>query len=211
MKKVRFLCLAMLASLTVFSTAQAQQIYRIIGANGRVTFTDVPPVNTPPQSVTLVAAILIPGTANTTGLPFDLQQIALKYPVTLYTTNNCPTCEQGRRYLMSRGVPFAEKTVNSPEEVTAFLKLSGDSPMPYLTIGSESIKGYIEGDWSVYLTAAAYPISSQLPPGYRYANSAPLIDRSQPLTPAPEVTTQAPAETAPPPSASADNPTGIKF
>lgn len=195
--------------LVTAASVQAQQIYRIVGANGRVTFTDVPPTNVPQQNIALINTILAPGTVNTSGLSFDLQQIALKYPVVLYTTNSCPSCEQGRRFLMARGIPFAEKTVTSAEEVDAFLKMSGDSPMPYLTIGKESVKGFIEGDWSSYLTAAAYPQSSQLPAGYKYAAAAPLIEKRPP--PPPPETASAPAPAAAQTGPTPDNPAGIRF
>jgi glutaredoxin len=196
----------------VSQSAWAQQIYRIVGSNGRVTFTDVPPPGaTSNKNVSVVGNFLIPGTVNTGGLPFELQQIVLKFPVVLYTANNCAVCTQGRNHLVGRGIPFAEKTVTTPEEIEAFLKFSGDSPMPYLTIGKESIKGYIEADWSTYLTAAAYPQSSQLPSNYKYASAAPLIERKAPEPAVAEAPAALPPLLNDAPAVTPDNPTGIKF
>jgi glutaredoxin len=205
-----FLALSCALASLVSLAAQAQQIYRIVGENGRVTFTDQAPAPSSTAKVSTIGVNLTAGTANTGGLPFDLQQIALKYPVVLYTANNCAVCNTARSHLMSRGIPFAEKSVTTNEEIEAFLKLSGDSPMPYLTIGSQQLKGYSAGDWSQYLTAAAYPEKSQLPAGYKYASAAPLIEPKKVVPPEERKA----KEEATPPSPSApspSNPAGIKF
>ena len=148
------------------------------------------------------------GTSNTVGLPFELQQVARKYPVVLYTASNCEVCNQARGLLTSRGIPFAEKTVNTQADIEAFQRLSGESPLPYATIGTQKLKGYNEQEWTQFLSAAAYPEKSQLPAGYKYATAAPLVEPTKEPAPA-SVPPSAPP--APAPTPAGNNPANLRF
>ena len=114
------------------SPAPAQTIYRVLGPDGKVTFSDKPPA----ASDKATAAGVVTTSAETAGpaLPYELRQVANNYPVTLYTANNCVPCGAGRAMLSSRGVPFSEKTVNTAEDAAALQRLSGDNSLPFLTI-----------------------------------------------------------------------------
>lgn len=205
--------IAAVLALLAAGSAQAQQIYRIVGPDGKVTFTDKPPVPDGRSKISTVASSIPAGSANTANLPFELRAIANKYPVTLYTTENCAVCAIARNYLIGRGIPFAEKTVNSPDEVEAFVKISGSTQMPHMSIGSQQLSNFNEADWGQYLSAAAYPASSALPPNYKYAPAAPIIQPkeappspSEPASGRPEDRPSSPS-VAPAPS----NPAGIRF
>ena len=163
---------------------QAQTLYRSVGPDGKVTFSDTPP----PPSVNAMAkaAGSLGGAASPGGaLPYELQQIASRYPVTLYTGDNCGPCASGRNLLNARGIPFAERTVNTPDDVAALQRMSGDISLPFMTIGAQQIKGYSDTEWTQFLDAAGYPKTSQLPPGYRAAASAPFVAAQRPALPAP--------------------------
>jgi arsenate reductase-like glutaredoxin family protein len=190
------------------SPAQAQQVYRIVGPDGRVMFTDRAP--DPSVSAQMVSTGAGPsaGTSNTAGLPFELQQVSRKYPVVLYTAGNCEVCNQARSLLTSRGIPFAEKTVNTPADIEAFQRLSGENSMPFATIGSQKLKGYNELEWSQFLSAAAYPEKSQLPASYKYAAAAPLVEPPKDLSPASAPPTNS---SLPTPAPTVNNPANIRF
>ena len=108
--------------------------------------------------------------------------------MTLYTGDNCGPCASGRNLLNARGIPFAERTVNTPDDVAALQRMSGDISLPFLTIGAQQIKGYSDTEWTQFLDAAGYPKTSQLPPGYRAAASAPFVAAQRPALPAPAAT-----------------------
>ena len=59
------------------------------------------------------------------GLPYELRQVVQRYPVTLYTSDECGPCGAGRSLLVTRGVPFEERTVKTNEDVDALQRLSG--------------------------------------------------------------------------------------
>ncbi|MCR6476573.1 glutaredoxin family protein [Variovorax sp. ZS18.2.2] len=199
-----------LALLLVAAGAMAQPIYRNVDKNGKVTFSDrAPAASTEPAAGPQGAA----APASTAGLPYELRQVAQRYPVTLYTSEDCAPCSQARSLLTTRGIPFDERTVKSNEEIEALQRLSSQSSLPLLTIGSQQLKGYADNEWSQYLDAAGYPKSNSLPAGYRNAPARPLVAAQQ-AAPAPRAAAPA-AQPAPPPAAPSDagagNPAGIKF
>lgn len=199
------------AVLLVTGQAQAQAVYRVIGADGRVTFSDKPPAA---ANVTATGAASKQIGSGGQALPYELLQVVRKFPVTLYTASNCVPCGSGRALLISRGIPFAEKTVATPEDAEALQRLSGENSLPFLTIGSQQIKGYSDSEWTQFLDAAGYPKSSALPASYHNPLATPLVT-VQKLAPAEKSneTQTPPALTQPnrPPVVSPSNPAGITF
>ena len=193
--------------------AQSQQIYRIVGPDGRITYSDKAPVESEPKSRTApLGASASAGGSDVAGLPFELRQVTSRYPVTLYTSSNCGPCGSGRALLASRGVPYSEKTVTTPEDLEAFKRLSGTTALPFLTIGGQQLKGYSDVEWAQYLDAAGYPQRSVLPANFKNAPASPLVAVAQ--APAPEAAASARAPAPAParaPAAPADNPAGIRF
>jgi glutaredoxin len=209
--------LASLLMTLVCAAAQAQGVYRIVGPDGKVTFSDRPPAeaSAPPQPAR--AGAEAPGAANGE-LPFSLRQIANRYPVTLYTGSDCAPCTSARNLLTSRGIPFTERTVSSNEDIAALQRLSGATSLPFGTIGSQQLAGYSEAEWVQYLDAAGYPKQSQLPRNYRRPAPTPLVavKPAEPASapsaaPAPTTPTRAPAPAPANDGPSPSNPAGIRF
>ena len=138
-------CVASL--LLVACVAQAQSVYRIVGPDGKVTFSDKPPVNPATVSVTGRGGKPVPVRAEETVLPFDLRQAMARYPVTLYSGPGCVPCNAGRLLLQGRGVPYTEFNVSSNADIDALQRISGDNSLPFLTIGGQKIKGYSQTEW----------------------------------------------------------------
>lgn len=215
-RRMHTMTLAGACALLLTNNLQAQTVYRIVGPDGRVTFSDKPP-QTPSTKVTPVdntsaAPSATPGAA----LPFELRRVVNQFPVTLYSASACAPCDQGRQLLRQRGVPFTEKTVTSAQDAQALQNLSGNTSVPFLTIGAQQIHGFSAAEWTQYLNAAAYPETSKLPANYRAPATAPLVAPEKAATPAnkpaPDAKAIAPA-TQPPvaPPSSATNPAGIQF
>jgi glutaredoxin len=194
--------------------AQAQGVYRIVGPDGKVSFSDQPP----PDAKN---AARVAGSGAATGntgprLPFELQQLVAKYPVTLYSTPDCAPCNSGRGLLVARGIPFTEKTVETKDDLTAFARINPDNALPLLMVGAQPVKGFSGTEWGRYLDAAGYPKTSALPPGYRQPAPQPLVPvKVAPVSPA-NAAHDPPADPPsrkPPPATTANpnNPAGIKF
>lgn len=195
--------------------SQAQTVYRIVGPDGKVTFSDKPPPAADTKAkVTTGAGASAGGGAAASSLPFELRQVASKYPVTLYTGDNCGPCTAARSMLITRGIPFAEKTITTLEDSQALKRVSGDSALPFATIGGQQLKGFSDSEWTQFLNAAGYPASSALPSNYRQPPATPLVSVAAVPNPNTAATTAEPARPAPPPvqaPPAANNPAGIKF
>lgn len=196
--------LALLAALP--SHAQ----YKVVGPDGKITYTDRPPTTSEGKAVPLTAKAGSGTPAADAPLPLELRQPAARYPVTLYTiTGACELCSSARQLLRQRGIPYTEKQVLSAEDGEALERLSGGRDIPTLSIGSQTLRGLASEVWASYLDAAGYPRESRLPPNYVYAAPTPItVARSATVRPADAAASAAPTEApaAPPP-----NPTGIKF
>lgn len=202
---------ALLGGLALLAgQVQAQTIFRLVGPDGKVTYSDKAPAAS--DKATATNANGRPLANSGAALPFELRQVAGKYPVTLYTANNCVPCGSGRALLSSRGIPFTEKTVTTTDDSQALQRLSNDSSLPFLTIGGQQIKGFSDSEWTQFLDAAGYPKTSVLPGNYRNAAASPLVEVQKPAAPAkPEEKQNQSAPAALPPVDNKANPAGITF
>lgn len=223
--KNRKLALAgtMTALVVLASTgAQAQTVYRVVGPDGKVTFSDKPAVSAANVTARTTNSPLVDANPQNGNLPYELRQVVTRYPVTLYSSAGCVPCNAGRLMLQGRGIPYTEYTISSNDDVQALQRLSGDSSLPFLTIGGQKIKGYSAAEWTQFLNAANYPAKSQLPSSFQYLAPKPLVI-TQKLAPVPETaqereageasaeTSPAAAPAAPAAGPSPSNPAGIKF
>jgi len=195
-------CIA-LAGIVVLAVhpAHAQPIYKSVGPDGKVTFSDrAPDPDATPATIS--------GSGNSNDvLPFKLRQIANKYPVTLYSSKDCDPCNSARNLLAQRGIPFNEKTIDTNEDIEALKRLSGSSNLPFGTIGSQHLKGFSDAEWSKYLDAAGYPKESELPKNYRRPSPTPLVVIAKPPEKKEEEERETPPQSPPPTS----GPGGIVF
>ena len=204
--RLTWLCWAPLVALLAALPAQAQ--YKVVGPDGKVTYTD----RAPPPSIAKVTSLgsrAIASGPTDPALPLELREPAAKYPVTLYTvTGACEPCQSARQLLRQRGIPYSEKQVQTPEDSEALERFSGGRDAPTLAIGSQMMRGLAPEVWGSYLDAAGYPRESRLPASYQYAAATPIVERRDAAAARPAATAARPdAPTAPAPA----SPTGIKF
>lgn len=176
----RFAGRAALLALAVLGAMPAHALFKVVNADGTVTYTDRPPQ---PVANTRITNLARPGSPTLTepdlSLPADLRQPAQRHPVTLYTTSECSPCEAGRQLLAARGVPYSERRVGNEEDAQAFERLFGTRTLPLLTVGAQPLKGLSDVEWTAYLDAAGYPKQARLPRGWQ-ARSAPMVERAAP-------------------------------
>ena len=223
MKNLKLALAGTLTTLVVLASvgAPAQTVYRIVGPDGRVTFSDKPPVSAANVTARSANGGAVDANPQNGNLPYALRQVVARYPVTLYSGAGCVPCNAGRLLLQSRGIPYTEYTIGSNEDVEALQRLSGDKSLPFLTIGGQKIKGYAESEWTQFLNAANYPTASELPANFKYPAPKALVS-TQKLSPVPDAaqareageqpTVVTPAASAAPAAGpSPSNPAGIKF
>ena len=169
------------AALLLAAALPASALYKVVGPDGKVTYTDRPPSATgtaTPSRVTPMATAAVPPAA-AAALPTELRQVAARYPVTLYVLPNCAPCDSARALLRQRGIPYAEKIVATEDDVEALQRLVGTRDAPTLTIGSQPLRGLSADTWNAYLDSAGYPRESKLPAGFQFPVAAPLVERRE--------------------------------
>lgn len=194
-----------LAFALVATSSLAQ--YKVIGPDGKITYTDREPSSSEGKVVALGNRAVV--AAAEPELPFELRQPTSKYPVTLYvTTRACDPCTSARQMLKQRGIPFNERLVVTAEDSEALERLSGAREAPTLTIGAQTLRGFAAEVWASYLDAAGYPRESRLPASYQYRPATPVVDRRDSATARSDTRLEArPTPTAP----AAPAPGGIRF
>ncbi len=206
-------------ALALMATLPAAAQYKVVQPDGRVVYTDRPPADSTSRVTAVGPAKPAAGAGSTSatasasalaaGLPTELRTAAQRYPVTLYATPDCPPCDNGRRLLQQRGIPYVEKQVTSDEDAQALERLLGARTLPSLAIGSQPLRGFAAADWQNFLDAAGYPRESRLPKTWKIAAAKPLTDRvvaptassalSAPPSAAPAPRLPLPDPVAPPP------------
>lgn len=164
---IKFIAISSIITMAV-ADLHAQQVYKSVDKQGRVTYSEPPPK--PGADDQLVGS-----NASNPPLPYSLQQVVNRYPVTIYTSKDCSACVSGRILLAQRGIPFTERSISSNEDIDALKRLSGENLTPVLAIGSQQLKGFDETEWSKYLDAAGYPKTSSLPRNYQQPLATPLV------------------------------------
>ena len=187
---------AAVAALALLLAPLAQAQYKVIGADGKVTYTDREPTAAEGRVTSLGARASAP--AAEPELPLELRQVNSRYPVTLYTiTGACEPCVSGRLLLRQRGIPFNERQIVTAEDSEALERLSGGRDAPTLTIGTQTLRGLAGDVWHSYLDAAGYPKESRLPTSYQYRPAEPIVARRD-LAPArPALPSDAPPPASP--------------
>lgn len=205
--------------LMAASNVQAQTVYRIVGPDGKISFSDQPPANANSKATNAMTGAAV-GRGNPT-LSYELRQVVGKFPVTLYTSSDCAPCNSARNLLMQRGVPFTERTINTDLDNAALKQRSGDASLPFATIGQQQLKGFSDSEWVQYLEAAGYVTGNKLPAGYRNPEPTPLVavtkapaasevDANKVAADKAAEAARARAQRATPPDTTS-NPAGIKF
>ncbi len=150
---------ALLLGLVLIATPAVADLYKWIGADGRINYSDTPP---PPGAKKVEKKRLNDRVTQGDGLDFATRDTMKKYPVVLFATDCGVPCDQARALLAKRGVPHREK---NPEKNLAdgeeLKKLTGALEVPDLQVGKDSpIKGFNEASWNAALDAAGYPKSA---------------------------------------------------
>lgn len=153
---------AIAASIAIFGLclppADAQQMYRWVDKDGRVTYSQNPPPTGAAKSVEQrrITNSVVEGA----GLPYAAQVAMKNFPVTLYTAPDCADpCKEGRDMLSKRGIPFKEVVTGDEQSLEALRKASGGTRVPVLQVGKQTSSGFEAGAWKAALDSAGYPSS----------------------------------------------------
>jgi glutaredoxin len=192
-------------ALLLCAAGAGAQVYKWVDQKGVVHYGDA----APPSARNPVQLNSFGGGA-AVELPYGLAEAVKANPVTLYTTSQCDGCDQGRALLKQRGVPFAEKTVNSNADQKKLKEAGSQGQLPLLLVGRTKLIGFEALAWRAALSDAAYPAERMLPAAYEYPLAEAAAPPKAPPAADPGAASAAATQPArrPPP---ADAPPGFQF
>jgi hypothetical protein len=159
--KTGLAALALGLGLGAADAALADKLYKWTDADGNVHYTDHAP--TPAEAKTQERKRF--GDKPTdVSIPYALQRALKKYPVTLYTADCGEGCTKAAALLAKRGVPYTEKNARDPAVADELKAINGGKvEVPFMKVGTSTVRGFEEGAWNESLDAAGYPSSAVIP------------------------------------------------
>jgi len=110
---------------------------------------------------------------------FSQRQASERFPVVFWSNDCGEPCNNARKLLTSRGIPFADRNPAQQDLQDEFRRLTkGQMQVPLLLVGSTQLTGFEETQWNSTLDAAGY---SRTPTGPR--RPAPVATIPRPGTP----------------------------
>lgn len=194
-------------ALLLCAAGASAQMYKWTDPKGVVHYSDQPPAAAAKGA--RVETKSFAGGGSRVELPYALAEAARSNPVTLYTTVDCNACDQARALLQQRGIPFAEKTVNTNDDQQKLKEAGSAGQLPLLLVGSRKQIGFEAGAWNEALSAASYPAQRMLPASYQ--NPAAVSAAPPPVRPLARNVVREPQPNAAKPPAPTDTPPGFQF
>ena len=149
----------------VAATAQAETLYKVVGADGKVTYTDQPPADR--KSTTALQFADAP----TTKLPASV----LKYQAelaksmqnrlaqakkmdttgttTLFSAVWCGYCTGAKAYLQARRIPYREFDIDTPDGGRAYFEAGGQRGVPLILADGKRLSGFSSTAYDYFFSA----------------------------------------------------------
>ena len=126
----------------------AQTVYKSIGPDGKVVYSDSPPVdgknarkmkfdNLPASPLPAAARASVEQLKRSTSTA-----VPATTAVVLYSASWCGYCKAAKAYLGARGIAYREIDVDTESGQAAFAQAGGGSGVPLLVAGGQRVQGF---------------------------------------------------------------------
>jgi glutaredoxin len=124
---------------------------------------------------------IVPSTIETSNLPYGVQRAVQRNPIVLYVSDCGEFCTSARAYLAKRGLPHTERNPEEPTVAQELKKANGGAlEVPFLMVGTKSVRGFDEARYAAALDAAGYPKSSLAGLGAKPGSPKPAAKPADP-------------------------------
>lgn len=133
------------------SASYADTLYKYVGPDGKITYSDKPPTRGGNIQKTLSFKHL-PSTKIPADTAAKLDQLRnskftsnpkrTASQVTLFTATWCGYCKQAKAYLDNQKIDYREIDIESKEGMVEFSRAGGSGGVPLLIAGKESVQGF---------------------------------------------------------------------
>ena len=159
-----FLCWFILVFAAI-SITHAETLYKVVGADGKITYTDQPPADrksttalrfadapsTPlPESVLKYQAAL---QKSMQGRLAEAKKIDVGGSATLFSAAWCGYCTQAKAYMRAKGIGYREVDIDTPDGGRAYFEAGGERGVPLLMADGRRIQGFSAGAYDNFFAS----------------------------------------------------------
>ncbi|MBI5008002.1 MAG: glutaredoxin family protein [Nitrosomonadales bacterium] len=145
---MNILTLSLLCSVLAATPVVAETLYKSVGQDGKITYSDKPPAEDRIEKT--IRSANLPNTALPASTYSYVEQLRKKKAaapartsgVVLFTASWCGYCRQAKAYLAARGIAFREIDIDTSSGMAAYAEAGGGSGIPLLIAAGQSIQGF---------------------------------------------------------------------
>jgi glutaredoxin len=154
MKRLAFLLTLVLLSVSAWSSPQT--LYKVVGPDGKVTYSDRPPADgriDKKMSVESLPSTPVPPPSSTY-LEWLKTRPALapaaSDEVVLYAAAWCGYCRQARAYLRAKGIAYRDVDIETDAGRHAFSAQGGGKGIPFMVRGKAQLRGFSAAGYDAF-------------------------------------------------------------
>lgn len=142
MKIMKYLGLFVL--LVILSKLATAEIYKWVDENGKIHFSDTPPVNNNAEKID--EQKLSARTSSYTSVSVDtITPSNITNPsnkLTIYTTSSCGYCSKAKKYFAENKIPYKEKNIETSKKFNREFKQLGGKGVPVILWKNKLMRGF---------------------------------------------------------------------
>lgn len=158
MRQIVQYVLFLLLLTSAVSTPMASGLYKSVGPNGVVSYSDQPPAenkNVKAMSFDDLPVSVFPISNLPTTPPSFFERIRVLWAswtstkttvassdVVLYTTSSCGYCKQAKAYLQGKSIKYKEIDVESKDGQASYVKAGGGRGVPMIVVAGKNVSGF---------------------------------------------------------------------
>ncbi len=140
--------LPFVALVSVVAPAQVQTLYKSIGPDGKIVYSDRPPASGKVEKTLKVQDL--PNTALPQETLAELAALRKNFKpgavpisgVVLFSASWCGYCRQAKAFLAQRGISYQEKDIDTPDGKLAYVQAGGGGGVPLLVANGTVTRGF---------------------------------------------------------------------
>ena len=156
---MKLFCLAVAVAFGIAAGAASAQspMYKVVGPDGRVTYTNEKPPAGAKASVIESRVNSYSGPPVVSGkAPASKAPAAARPEIRMYATDWCGYCRQARQYFAQRGIRFTEVDIEKSPAGRAEYDRLGVRGVPVILVGAQRMVGFSEQSMSQLLKSTGY-------------------------------------------------------